>query len=91
MAAGAVPMVSDACTEVCVDDVNALVHHVGDVAAIREQFTRLHQDRGVLERLRAQTLRDAPDHTWTRAGERLLEVYEEVFAEYAGRTVVRAA
>jgi glycosyltransferase involved in cell wall biosynthesis len=85
MASGAVPMVSDACTEVCVNDVNAFVHHVGDVAAIREQFTTLHEDRGVLERLRAQTLRDAPDHTWTRAGERLLEVYEEVVAEHAGR------
>jgi glycosyltransferase involved in cell wall biosynthesis len=91
MAAGAVPMVSDACTEVCVDDVNALVHHVGDVAAIREQFTRLHQDRGVLARLRAQTLRDAPDHTWTRAGARLLEVYEEVVAEHARRVVTHAA
>jgi glycosyltransferase involved in cell wall biosynthesis len=91
MAAGAVPMVSDACTEVCVDDVNALVHRVGDVGAIREQFTRLHQDRDVLERLRARTLRDAPDHTWTRAGERLLEVYEEVVAEYAGRELTRAA
>lgn len=85
MASGAVPMVSDACTEVCEDDVNALVHHVGDTAAMREQFTRLHEDRGTLERLRARTLADAPDHTWRRAGERLLDVYQQVHAEHGGR------
>ncbi len=91
MASGAVPMVSDACTDVCVNDVNALVHHVGDVDAIRDQFTRLHEDRGVLERLRAQTLSDAPDHTWFRAGEQLLGVYAEVVAEYGSRSLRQAA
>jgi glycosyltransferase involved in cell wall biosynthesis len=71
--------------------VNALVHPTADVDAIREHFTTLHQDRGILERLRAQTLRDAPNYTWMRAGERLLEVYEEVVAEHAGRALTRAA
>jgi glycosyltransferase involved in cell wall biosynthesis len=91
MAAGAVPMVSDACTDVCVDGVNALVHHVADVDGIREQFTRLHEDRALLERLRAQTLRDAPQHTWARAGERLLEVYAEVVAEHRAPALATAA
>jgi glycosyltransferase involved in cell wall biosynthesis len=91
MGAGAVPVVSDVCAGICVHDVNALVHPTGDVDAIRAHFTTLHQDRGMLQRLRAQTLRDAPNYTWMRAGERLLEVYEEVVAEYAGRAVTQAA
>jgi hypothetical protein len=91
MAAGAVPMVSDACTDVCVDDVNALVHRVADVDTIRDQFTLLHNDRGVLERLRAQTLADAPDHTWMKAGERLLEVYRDVVDGHGARALSRAA
>jgi glycosyltransferase involved in cell wall biosynthesis len=78
MGAGAVPMVSDACTDVCVHDVNALIHHVGDVGAITRQFTDLHEQPELLARLRAGALRDAPDVTWDRAGERLVEAYREV-------------
>ena len=44
MASGCVPLVSDACTEVCGTSENALVHHVGDVEALDGAFTALHED-----------------------------------------------
>lgn len=91
MASGAVPMVSDACTDLCRDGENALVHAVGDVDAITAQFTALHEDRALLERLRAAGLRTAPDITWTAAGTRLVEVYEQVLAKHAERRLRPAA
>lgn len=91
MASGAVPMVSDACTDVCRHEHNALVHHVGDVDAIARQFTALHEDRALLERLRAATLADAPGLTWTAAGERLVDVYEQVVGELGAGRRARAA
>jgi glycosyltransferase involved in cell wall biosynthesis len=91
MGAGAVPMVSDACTDECVHERNALVHHVGDVDAIAAQFTELHQDRAKLERLQAAAVADAPKLTWIAAGERLVEVYEDVVARHRrGRLTVAA-
>jgi hypothetical protein len=84
-------MVSDACTDECRHDRNALVHAVGDVEAIRAQFTTLHEDRALLERLRAAGLRDAPELTWTAAGRRLVGVYEQVVGDHAERADRRAA
>ena len=80
MASGCVPLVSDACTDVCEHDVNALVHRVGDVATLSRQLTALHEDRALLERLRDGCLRTAPEVTWTKAGERLVAAYEQVLA-----------
>jgi glycosyltransferase involved in cell wall biosynthesis len=76
MGSGAVPLVSDACTDVCVHGQNALVHAVGDVDALRTQITTLHDDRELLQRLREGCARTAPEVTWDAAGERLLDVYE---------------
>lgn len=90
MGAGAIPMVSDACTDVCVHDVNALVHHVGDVAALTRQFTALHEQPELVARLRAGALRDAPDLTWDRAGVRLVEAYREVIARVAAPRALRS-
>ena len=77
---GCVPLVSDACTDVCKHNVNALVHHVGDVNALREHMTLLHNDRVLLKKLRAGTLRTAPEITWKIAGIKLIQVYTEVIA-----------
>lgn len=88
LASGAVPLVSDACTEVCVHNENALVHRAGDVDALKEQFTMLHEDRDLLAGLRAGALRTAPDYTWRRAGVRLLGVYRDVVGEAAAAHVV---
>jgi glycosyltransferase involved in cell wall biosynthesis len=78
MASGCVPLVSDACTDLCVHGENALVHRVGDVEQIEAHITSLHLDRERLAALRAAGLRRAPEITWDAAGERLLQVCEEL-------------
>ena len=45
---GCVPLVSDACTDVCRHDENSLVHEVGDVDALERHITMLHRERAVL-------------------------------------------
>ena len=85
MGSGCVPLVSEACTDVCRHMDTGLVHRVGDVEALTQQFTLLHDDRALLDRLRASCLRVAPELTWTAAGVKLLEVYRDVVS--ARRTV----
>lgn len=80
MGCGCVPLVSDACTDICKHGENAFVHHVGDVAALTEHITMLHEDRALLERMRDASLRTTKDITWTAAGKILLDVYRETIA-----------
>jgi glycosyltransferase involved in cell wall biosynthesis len=77
MGSGCVPLVSDACTDICKHMENAMVHHVADVEALQRQITKLHEDRELLAKLRAAGLRRAPEITWTAAGKILLDVYRE--------------
>jgi glycosyltransferase involved in cell wall biosynthesis len=77
---GCVPLVSEACTAVCVHGQNSLVHPVGDVDALARHLTLLDNDMDRLAELRTACLAAAPMLTWTIAGKRLLEVYEEVAA-----------
>jgi glycosyltransferase involved in cell wall biosynthesis len=81
MGCGCVPLVSDACTEICIHMRNALVHNVGDVETLSRQLTMLHEDRELLQRLREGCLRAAPQHTWTAAGRKLLQTYEQAIEE----------
>lgn len=81
MGSGCVPLVSDACTDISRHMENALVHHVGDVAALTEHITMVDKDRTLLAKLRAHGLRTAPEVTWTVAGVKLLEAYRAVLAE----------
>ncbi len=83
MGSGCVPLVSEACTDVCQHMENALVHRVGDVKTIVEQITLLHEDRVLLERLRSAGLATVPEITWTAAGEKLLAAYERTVEAYA--------
>ena len=80
MASGCVPLVSDACTDLCRHEINSMVHHVADVAALTEHINRLHRDRAMLARLRQQGLADLPSYTWTAAGRSLLEAYERTIS-----------
>ena len=57
---GCVPVVSTACTEVCVHMNNALVHEVGDVSTLRQQITMLYEDPMLLASLREGTLQSRP-------------------------------
>ena len=75
---GCVPLVSDACTELCAHERDALVHAVADVDTLTRQLTLLDEDRGRLAELRTACLTAAPTLTWTMAGRRLLQVYEQV-------------
>lgn len=83
MGSGCVPLVSDACTDLCCHMENALVHHVGDVASLSQHITMVHEDRALLHNLRANGLRLVPEITWEAAGVKLLQVYRGIIAEYA--------
>ncbi len=80
MASGCVPLVSDACTEECVHDRNALVHAAGDSDTLSKHITMLQEQPERLAEMRASCLSDAPSHTWPRAGVRLLAAYEKAMA-----------
>lgn len=82
MGSGCVPLASEACTEICSHMETGLVHRVGDVEALIQQITMLHQDRALLTKLRAACLRAAPEVTWTAAGRMLLEVYRNTIAAH---------
>jgi glycosyltransferase involved in cell wall biosynthesis len=82
MGSGCVPLVSEACTDLCRHFENAMVHRIGDVDALAQQITQLDQDRALLERLRAAGLRTAPNITWNAAGVTLLNVYRNVTSEF---------
>jgi glycosyltransferase involved in cell wall biosynthesis len=78
---GCVPLVSDACTDLCRHLDNALVHSAGDVDALTEHLTLVHEDRGLLDRLRAGALASIPEATWEHAGRVIVGAY----AHAAGR------
>jgi glycosyltransferase involved in cell wall biosynthesis len=82
MGSGCVPLASEACTEICSNMKTGLMHRVGDVEALTQHITMLHEDRALLERLRVASLKLAPEITWTAAGRILLQVYRETIAAH---------
>ncbi len=80
MASGCVPLASDACTELCSHMKTGLMHQIGDVKALTQQITMLHEDRSLLAKLRENGLAMAPQITWAAAGVKLLDVYRETIA-----------
>ena len=81
-ASGCVLLVSEAAGANCRHMENALVHRVGDVAALAQHITMLHEDRALLESLRVASLKACAEITWTAAGARLLDAYRETIAAY---------
>lgn len=79
---GCVLLVSEAAGAICRHMENALVHSVADVAALTQHFTMLHEDRALLQRLRAASLATISKLTWDAAGVKLLEVYRETIAAH---------
>ena len=75
MASGCVPLVSNACTDLCRHLENSMVHPVGDVSTLTDHVTRLHLDRGLLGRLRNKGLRSVPSLTWSAAGRSIVDAY----------------
>ena len=77
-ACGNVLLVSDATGAVCRHGENALVHPVGDVAALTQHLSQVHEDRELLERLRSASLETAGELTWTAAGAKMLDTYRSI-------------
>jgi len=90
MGSGCVPLASDACTELCSHMETGLMHRVGDVAALTQHITMLHEHRALLERLRTASLKAVPEITWTAAGVKLLQVYVETIAANQERCSVKS-
>jgi glycosyltransferase involved in cell wall biosynthesis len=84
MGSGCVPLASEACTEFCRHMETGLMHQVGDVPALARHITMLHEDRALLGKLRAASLRTSQDITWTKAGAQLLQVYRDTIAAHSG-------
>ena len=84
MGSGCVPLASEACTELCSHMKTGLMHRVGDVEALTQHITLLHEDRSLLNKLRAAGLETAPTVTWTAAGRLLLDVYRQTMSDCAG-------
>lgn len=80
---GCVLLVSDAAGAICKHMENALVHRVGDIEALTQHITLLHEQRAILERFRAASLATVPALTWSAAGRVLLDVYRETIAAYS--------
>lgn len=82
MGSGCVPLASEACTEICSHMKTGLMHRIGDVDALTQHITMLHEDRALLSRLQDGALKAAPEATWTAAGRMLLGAYRETIAGY---------
>jgi glycosyltransferase involved in cell wall biosynthesis len=82
MGSGCVPLASEACTEICSHMKTGLMHRIGDVEALTQHITMLHEDRALLARLRSAGLEAAPGVTWTAAGQVLLDAYRETIAAH---------
>jgi glycosyltransferase involved in cell wall biosynthesis len=91
MGSGCVPLASDACTEICSHMKTGLMHHVGDIDALTQHITMLHEDRALLERLRTAGLEAAPGVTWAAAGRVLLDAYRETIAAHRARAAKEPA
>jgi glycosyltransferase involved in cell wall biosynthesis len=77
---GCVLLVSEAAGALCTHMENALVHKVGDVNELTSHIDLLDRDRTMLEKLRTESLRTISQITWSAAGERLRQVYEQALS-----------
>jgi glycosyltransferase involved in cell wall biosynthesis len=76
-ASGCVLMVSEAAGALAEHMANALVHRVGDVETLSQQFTQLAEDRGLLARLREQSVKEIETLSWSCAARDLVNRYQE--------------
>jgi glycosyltransferase involved in cell wall biosynthesis len=74
---GCVLLVSDAAGAVCEHGKNALVHAARDACALTQHIDLLHKDRTYLRELRTASLAGVQHITWSAAGVKLLQVYQE--------------
>jgi glycosyltransferase involved in cell wall biosynthesis len=91
MGSGCVPLVSEACTDVCQHMQNALVHAVGDVEALTQHINLVNENRDLLARLRESGLAMRDSLTWDAAGLKLLAAYRETIEMYSHAKLSPAA
>lgn len=87
---GCVLLVSEAAGAICEHMEDALVHRAGDVGTLAQHMTMLDEDRVLLEKLRAASLRTVPEITWTAAGVKLLHVYREIIEARSQKAATKA-
>ena len=87
---GCVLLVSEAAGAMCTHMKDALVHSVGDVAAITQHIDLLNSDRHLLASLREASLNTSKQITWKAAGLKLLSVYCDAIAMYRESTELSA-
>jgi glycosyltransferase involved in cell wall biosynthesis len=83
LGSGCVPLVSQACTDVCRHMQNSLVHSIGDVQTLTRHVTMLYQDRSLLRKLREACIDERLNYTWTAAGQKLVAAYQAAIDSYA--------
>jgi glycosyltransferase involved in cell wall biosynthesis len=74
-ACGCVLAVSRAAGARCRDGIEGLVHEPGDVATLTDHLRRLDTDPELLQRLRAASIAQSKDLTWSAAATELAEIY----------------
>ena len=77
-----VPLVSEACTDLCQHMKNSLVHRIADVETLTQHISLIHADRGLLQKLQEGCRERAPSVTWTAAGKVLADVYQQVIRQH---------
>jgi glycosyltransferase involved in cell wall biosynthesis len=77
-ACGCVLLVSDTSGAYCTHMHDALVHKVGDVAALTEHIDLLNSDMELRAKLQQNSMAGIGDLTWNRAGEILLDHYKKL-------------
>jgi glycosyltransferase involved in cell wall biosynthesis len=82
---GCVPVVSKACTDICKQMHNALVHPIGDVQTLTQHLTLLYEDRLLLQKLRDTCVRERLDYTWGAAGHKLAGAYQTALARFGSQ------
>ena len=86
MASGCVPLVSDACTDLCKHMNNSLVHSVGDVDMITYHINLLQRDRELLQKLKSQGIQSVPSLTWSAAGHSIMNAYKKIITLHQKKT-----
>ena len=90
MGGGCVPLISEACTDICKHMHNGLVHRVSDVDTLSRHISMLDEDRTLLAHLRAAAIDSSPEFTWGAAGVRLLEAYHQALDDWQASKASRA-
>lgn len=82
MASGCVPLVSEACTELCKHMENSLVHKIGNVHALSEHISLLFRNPDLLDTLRQFGIQNRAQLSWETAGRSLTKAYNDILINH---------